>query len=152
LANGVNGVLITGVAASGNLIGGPNAGERNLISGNDASGVAIITFATNNTIQGNRIGTDASGTVRQSNKLAGIFFQGAVTHNLIGGAAPGEGNLISGNTIGIGVTGARTRDNRVLGNIIGTTADGRGELGNTTVGVLFTDGASEAQVGGAARG
>src|SRR5262249_19986261 len=52
--------------ASGTEIGGPMAGDGNLISANRGSGVFAF-FGANNVIQGNKIGTDASGTIALGN-------------------------------------------------------------------------------------
>src|SRR5262249_39097712 len=61
LASGGNGVTITN--AAGNTIGGTVAAARNLISGNANDGMEILgTTATQNLVQGNYVGTDATGT------------------------------------------------------------------------------------------
>ena len=54
--------------------------------------------------------------------------------NVIGGAVPGAGNVISGNT-GIGIR-IDYNQNLVKGNLIGTRADGTGALGNGSHGVF----------------
>lgn len=57
-------------AASGNLIGGASEGARNLISGNSNIGVFVSGVGSdNNRIQGNRIGTDASGNAVSTGDL-----------------------------------------------------------------------------------
>jgi CSLREA domain-containing protein len=80
---------------SNNVIGGTAAGARNVISGNQAFGVSIDISTIDNSVQGNFIGTDATGTGALPNG-AGIFLRG--THNVVGGAAPGAGNIIAFNT------------------------------------------------------
>jgi len=106
----------------GNVVGEPGAATRNVISGND-SGVYIqsegtLVEATGNVVQGNYIGTDATGTTAVAN-LAGVRLNGP--GNLVGGDNPGDGNLISGNFGGVSVT----RDgNSIVGNTIGLDADG----------------------------
>jgi hypothetical protein len=60
IGNSENGVYIT--LAQNNTIGGDEAGERNIISANGASGVRIEGSGTiSNTVSGNYIGADASG-------------------------------------------------------------------------------------------
>src|SRR5262249_27212399 len=54
----LNGVHVDG--GSGNVIGGPNAADRNVISSNLSSEV-YLDSGDGNTVQGNRIGTDAAG-------------------------------------------------------------------------------------------
>src|SRR5439155_20176725 len=55
---GGDGVQIDG---QNNTIGGTTAGTRNVISGK-RFGVTIYPFGSGNVVQGNYIGTDASGT------------------------------------------------------------------------------------------
>jgi hypothetical protein len=51
------------VNTANNTIGGTNSAARNVISGNGGNGIEVnVAGATNNVIQGNYIGTDASGT------------------------------------------------------------------------------------------
>lgn len=88
----------SGVAASqvSNIrIGGSQFGDGNLISGNFGSGIAL-DFVTFSIVQGNRIGTDASGAPALSNFGVGIFITG-VSNNTVGGRQPGAGNIVAGN-------------------------------------------------------
>ncbi|MGC9334316.1 MAG: NosD domain-containing protein, partial [Anaerolineae bacterium] len=74
------------------------------------------------------IGVDATGTAALGNN-PGIFI-GGVSFCRIGGTAPGEGNVISGNRgAGIAVAGYEP-GNLILGNLIGVTPDGTQPLGN----------------------
>src|SRR5262249_39179862 len=88
------------LGATDNRIGSPAAG--NLISGNRKSGVAIQDAGTTgNQIQGNYIGTNANGSAALVpgvgfSQDAGVAITDA-SDNLVGGAEPGAGNLISGN-------------------------------------------------------
>ena len=76
-----------------------------MISGTEptnASGAGIdlvqgATQSSNNVIQGNRIGTDKSGSIAIGNSRRGIMLNGA-SSNTIGGSGPGQANVISGNT------------------------------------------------------
>ena len=117
---------------SQNRIGGPAPGARNVISAN-ANGIWINNFG-GNFIQGNFIGTDASGTLRRGNS-SGIVLNEA-PHTLIGGTGAGEGNLISGNLgQGVAITGFYATSNVVAGNLIGTDVTGTITLGNGNYGV-----------------
>ena len=122
LGNGFAGVWIEN---AGNLIGGSNASGRNVISGNDQSGIYILgSSASSNLVQGNFIGTDISGTVALGNTIAGVAITNG-SFNLIGGPAPGFGNLISGNTnSGVFIQGVVAQQNRIEGNFVGTDASG----------------------------
>ena len=110
--------------AAGNLIGGTTAAARNIIP----TGVSLQGFAIENTVQGNYIGTDISGTIALNNANDGVDIAGSF--NTIGGTDPGAGNLISGND-GYGVHLIPSANGNVLmGNLIGTDVTGTKALGN----------------------
>jgi probable HAF family extracellular repeat protein len=139
------GIFLDGI--SGNTIGGI-AGAGNLISGNHRDGV-FISVSSNNVVEGNHIGTDVSGTAALPNG-SGIFIQGYLFNNLIGGTAPGAGNLISGNLQdGVGIDGGT--GNRVQGNLIGTDATGTTALPNR-YGIELFSGSWASIIGGSDAG
>ncbi len=151
LPNGGNGVTIASGAAS-NTIGGTESGEGDLISGNTGDGVDVSgTGTSQNNVEGNRIGTNVSGTVALSNVIGVNVFSSA-TNNTIGGTEAGAGNLISGNsTDGVDVSGAGSSQNDVEGNFIGTDASGTLALGNMN-GVQVFNAASGNTIGGTEAG
>jgi hypothetical protein len=122
------------VQTPNNRIGGAIPGARNLISSNATTGIEIFeTFATNNIVQGNYIGTDRTGTKSFGNTDRALVVNMNASANTIGGTAAGAGNLISGNLDrGITLDGD---NNRVQGNFIGTDATGLLPLGNARTGV-----------------
>ena len=126
LANAEGGVALDG---PGNLIGGTSATERNLISGNGSAGVTMgSVLASNNTIQGNFIGTDIGG-VNPLGNVGGVGTFGSASNNTIGGTAAGAGNVIAHNTNdGVNIFGGQ--NNAVLGNSI---------FGNGDVGINLSD-------------
>ncbi len=146
-----NAVFING---ADNVIGGatstPGTGAGNVLGGNDGDGVQISGGRGGNTIQGNLIGLDATGTKAlgeiQVNRF-GVSI--SVPNNLVGGAGPGEGNVISGQPLA-GVELRRGNGNRVQGNFIGTDITGTLAIGNET-GVLLEE-ASHVLVGGTTPG
>jgi titin len=150
LGNFYEGVQIASGAAN-NTIGGPTDGARNIISGNDGSGLRIYDTATQNIVQGNFIGTDISGTLDLGNSIDGVGIDS--NDNLIGGTAASARNVISGNDRG-GVTifGANANENVVQGNYIGTDANGSASLANYSGGVVIGVGASGNTIGGMAAG
>lgn len=86
-------------------------------------GVGILIDSDNNVIQQNFVGTTPDGCDAFKN-TTGIFLKGM--GNLVGGEKYGDGNLVSGNGVGI-FTNAK---NSIIGNYIGTTIDGNSSLGN----------------------
>ncbi len=149
--NGV-GVFING--AAGNDVGGAAPGEGNILSGNATAGVYLFgRFASANMVQGNLIGTNASGqrpilqqggsTPSQQlgvliNQAPGLNLQDVSpgAGNTIGGASSGAGNVISGNIVGIEISGSESSGNVVAGNLVGPSASGGAGAGNT-VGVYI---------------
>jgi putative surface-exposed virulence protein len=146
--NGSDGVEIGG-GAQNNTVGGDAQGERNVISGNDRSGVEIRgSGTTGNTIRGNYIGTDASGTADRGNSAYGVYITVGAQNNTVGGDTPDERNVISGNDMdGIVISRSDTMGNTVCGNYIGTAANGTGGLGNAWSGILISSGAQNNTVG-----
>lgn len=129
--------------SSNNLIGGTTAAARNVIAGNVISG--IIVNGTNNTVQGNYVGTNAGGIATIGGGVNGVEISGGSTGNtLIGGTSPGAGNLISGMSRGIFVSGSGTT---IQGNLIGTDVTGTKRLNGSGTGIL-TSSATNTTVGG----
>ena len=125
------GVNVTN-GSSGNLIGGPQPGARNVIAGSGGGfGITIGggSFTAGTTIQNNYIGTDRTGTIKLPLQF-GISISSA--NNQIGGTAAGAGNVISGNGNGIQL---QASGNRIEGNFIGTDASGKAALGNNGFGI-----------------
>jgi hypothetical protein len=111
----------------------------NLISAHD---VGLRLWGDDNVVQGNLIGTNVTGSARISNGT-GIEIEGG-DDNLIGGSAPGEGNVISGSGyFGLHIEPGRAvpgsiegneigpaEGNEVRGNLIGTDAQGTAPIAN----------------------
>ena len=131
LGNGMAGVLLNGV--SGTVIAGavcqPDLRQRrqwHLFARVHAAGTVV---------RGSLIGTDISGTAGLGNGGDGIALEGALACT-IGGTAAGQGNLISGNAgNGIHVYGSTASGNVLLGNTIGTDAQGTAVLPNAGFGI-----------------
>jgi hypothetical protein len=144
---GVVGVDVLG--ASNNTIGGTTAGARNVISSNGI-GVFLEQGAYSNTVEGNDIGTDQSGTEPLANRV-GVDIRNS-PNNLIGGPMPfsfgapivdGPANVIAGNQqTGVQIEGAQSTGNLLESNRIGTPLNGGrtavspgGDMGNGFSGV-----------------
>ncbi|HEY0100412.1 MAG TPA: Calx-beta domain-containing protein, partial [Pyrinomonadaceae bacterium] len=136
------------VSSSDNLIGGTTPAARNVISATDSHGISIFNATTNNTVQGNYIGTNAAGTAELSNTHSGVFI--SAPNNTIGGTVAGARNVISGNNVGITIQDASSNGNAIQGNYIGTDAAGSRDLGNLTGIAVFN--ASGTVIGGTVAG
>ena len=141
-------------------VGGAALGERNIIAAGTFA-VSVAGFpeygggSEGNTVIGNYIGTDASGTSRTG--LVGTGIEGLGAQNLrVGGAAPGEGNVIVAGNRGLN-TGQCvlihqvSSDAVVQGNIFGLASDGVTTVGDGNWGVVINE-SSNAMIGGAAPG
>jgi hypothetical protein len=124
------------VQSNGNTIGGTAAASRNVISGNRSVNL-FINGCDGNVVEGNFIGTDASGTVSLSNTAgfrSGVWVL-AGNNNIIGGTTSNARNLISGNSGGNG-NGVEVNNfpgvggNQLLGNYIGTDITGTSAVPN----------------------
>ncbi len=106
----------------------------NVIAANAGAGIAL-SDAPDTVIQGNRIGTDATGRIDLGNGTWGILARDSA-RLVIGGATVGTGNLISGNgRDGVAVVGPLSTAAVIQGNTIGLAADGTTPLGNTNSGL-----------------
>lgn len=126
--------------------------QNNVISGNSSYGFHIFggDASHNNVITGNYIGTNENGD-RISNGT-GLFIENVSKNNRIGGTAPGEGNIISGNTLnGIEIDYSGTTGNRIIGNIIGMNKDGDTAIPNGN-GISVSSGPAGNPIGGAGAG
>ena len=147
-----------GVVVSGgsNTIGGTVATAQNLISGNMNAGIQISSStATDNVVEGNRIGTALDGAQALANGTGpGVAIEYFATGNTIGGTTAGAANLISGNADGgIIIYGHGTIDNVVAGNVIGTNDDGTLTVAlENGAGVKIYGGAAQNTIGGTVSG
>jgi len=133
------------IRGSGALVGGPGAGQGNLLSGNTYQGISITAAPT---VQGNLIGTDTTGMNPLPNGRDGIFIDTG-NNSVVGGVSAGARNVISGNSEN-GIFSYGSENLQVLGNFIGTAADGVTPLGNGFAGVQLFSASSNNIIGGAA--
>jgi CSLREA domain-containing protein len=169
-----SGVVI--YASGANVIGGSQAGQRNVISGNgripgplnEGDGVQIYGFgADGNVVEGNHIGVGADGTTQVANTHSGISITDSAVgpndvavNTRVGGSEPGSRNVIAGNgtdafgcnpamsgtVICNGITNYVADNTRIQGNYIGVNAAGE-PLGNAGEGVILGNDVSGALVG-----
>ena len=139
-----------------NLIGVPGSG-KNVISANAQAGVELTgLYATRNTIVGNDIGTDATGSMRPGNvgpltpvapsslQTYGVYINTPSPSFDPSNTQPNNevlDNLVSGNLIGVQITGVGTGQGVPLGldvisgNLIGTDPSGNNPNPNFEYGV-----------------
>ena len=120
LGNGSNGIFIDDTSTD-NVIN-----TANIVGGNGAAGIRIR--GSQNTLQGNFIGTDLSRTAQLPNCGSGVYLVGGAVSNVIGGFLPALANVIAYNGglcgggltwgKGVEVAGASTVNNRIRGNSI----------------------------------
>jgi hypothetical protein len=146
--NGASGLA---VFDSVNTIGGGLVQDRNLFSGNLASGL-VIDGGSHNFVENNFIGTDVHGTNALPNQADGVFLLNGAKNNTIGTTSANGRNIISGNVgRGIEIDTAQSTGNIVQSNFIGTDVTGNVALGNTDVGILL-GGSKGTTIGGAGVG
>lgn len=134
------GVDVSGTMALGNGLDGlrietgdDNLVLDNVISSNDDHGVRLANGADGTQILGNRIGTDAAGSLPLGNALHGVRLGGS---NVQIGMPGAEANVISNNG-GSGILGDSGTANRVEGNLIGTDLAGSAARGNNGEGIFL---------------
>ena len=156
------------VDSSGSIIGVQgSASGRNIISGNDGSGISIIqssnmTSAANNIIANNYIGVDVTGiatttiggftTSIVSNSGSGVLLNAG--GNTVGGITTTGTNVarntISGNRAnGVSIGSNFANGNTVIGNFIGVGSNGTTAIGNRDNGVQISNLALNNTIGGA---
>jgi len=164
VGNGNIGVFIE--QAPGNVVGGTTRTSGNVISGNravtpapasgdpnrvGAGGVVILgANARGNRVLGNLIGLSAAGDRAVGNAFDGVGLSNAPA-NIVGGTTPGAANVISGNNVGVRISGPGATGDVIQGNRIGTDPDGTAAMGNALGGV-FVENAPGNTVGGTASG
>ena len=153
-------------SGAGNVVGGESAAVRNVVSGNDFSNIRVgngpnfTPFPSGTIIQGNYVGTTASGTGRVDLRVPpqggadGIYLASG-DGTVIGGTTALARNVIAGNFNGISIQNYDT-NLTIQGNYIGVDATGSVALGNLTVGIRGTGGGGQTSnnytIGGATAG
>jgi parallel beta-helix repeat protein len=133
--------VYAGFAATGVLVGGPNPGDRNLISADEAQDIWFEGAA--GTIEGNLLGTDKTGAASLGSPNTSIVISPVQGVNVI------RGNVVTGGDFGamtIGGATPTTFQTIVQGNFIGTDVTGTIALGSAQSGIhLWT---TDVTVGG----
>ena len=121
IPNMASGVFVN---RANHIIGGASVDSGNVISGSSSTtfgrGIWIQSaLATGNRVQGNYIGTNATGTSGIPNVGGGVYIAGGASSNIIGGAGTGQSNLIAYNgKDGVAIVTSTSINNTILGNVI----------------------------------
>jgi len=137
------------VKSANNNVGGTLAGQRNVISNNWANGVGISGLnAFNNAVLNNYIGLDTTGATREGNINNGVYISGGAKNNRIGGDTLSAFNYISGNYgHGIYIPDSTSTGNKISGNVIGLPVTGGNDVGNDYDGIRVNY-AAQTEIGG----
>jgi hypothetical protein len=150
-SNAGYGVYVTGKQC---MIGGHFVSDRNILSGNTAAaifiGVGAFSNAAQDSVLGNYIGTDVTGTVGITSGIWAMEISSAPSV-VIGGPGPSEGNIIDSSTqSGIYAYSAApvAPDSgiSIYRNFIGTDASGQHAIPNAQNGIELESG--YANIGG----
>jgi hypothetical protein len=126
----------------GDIIGGSDPWDGNVISGNGSCNVLSRGYGV--TIRGNFIGTNAAGTAAVNGTTDGLRV-GFVPSDAYTSVV--ADNLISGNG-GSGIQLSEVRHVRIAGNLIGTDVTGMHALGNHYAGIFVAGGVTDVVIGG----
>jgi titin len=138
------GVFVTG-GATNNTFGGTSAGARDLISGNAWTGLELNASGTSgNVVEGDWIGTDATGNAPLANPGAGVAISQGASSNTV------TGDVISGNSYA-GVWINASSNNVVSGDLIGLGQNGTTAVANAQ-GVELLSAATGNTIGGTTAG
>ena len=148
LSSGAIGIVLIeapGLPCERNVIGGNQAGERNVFAGL-AYGVRVWR-ADESTISGNTFGLAADGAKELSMGTCGVLVTSPSTSNTIGGTSLGQRNVFAGGEGGVLFGEPLTVNNRVRGNYFGTNLGGTKQR-TLTWGVKMEFGAKAQTIGG----
>src|SRR5439155_8983897 len=140
-------------------VGGTTAADRNVISANGGFGILADPLTTGLVVQGNYVGTDATGTLARGNTGVGVYVQspGAVVGGPTSVYGTGAGNVVSANGTGpgsgLGIVAVATATGAVIqGNVVGLNAAGTAVLNDYQSAGVYVQGAANVLVGGTATG
>ncbi len=134
IPNSKDGIAIN-AGFSGTLVGGSGPGQGNVVSGNSGNGVTI-TASNPFTVQGNLIGTDATGTNPLGNGKNGLFVgAGFIIGNC--GSCSSYFGTITGNTLANNGTAGVDLDSAFYNTLRGNSI-----FANPTAGIVSANGSN----------
>jgi hypothetical protein len=139
-----------GPAADGLVLNAASSIIRGLVINRFSGDGVRLASGGSDTLEGNFIGTDFTGTIALGNGAFGVEI-GDSASSSIGSSNLNGRNVISGNLQGgISIQGNNAKDNLLSQNLIGTQVDGSSPLGNLGPGVLLDTGANSNRIGSGA--
>jgi len=144
LGNSSDGFLITTNSDNNNWI-------DNVAGKNGNMGFELLGSSAN-TFYGNKIGLGYNGNTNMGNLSQGIRIGTNCTNNIVGGAAAGQRNFVSGNRNNAIIVDQNATGNIIKGNYVGTDITGLVKVSNSGIGIFVFENSSNNQVGGAAAG
>jgi|GEM_PF-880428 len=124
-----------------------NVIENSVFCGHISDGIHASNVHQNE-ITGNVFGLAADGVTLMGNGGEAIDFRDGASQNCVGGVDEADRNIIVGSGYsGIAIGGAGTRENEVVGNLIGLHGDGETPHANATHGIHIYGGATANIIG-----
>jgi hypothetical protein len=140
-----------GATTSGLVVTAGGSTVRGLVINGFTQHGIVLQEMGGSTVACNYVGTDVAGTNDLGNSVHGILVFNS-PNNTIGGTAPQDRNLASGNEhSGIVVFGSSASGNTIQGNVAGLDSQGSEALGNSFDGILISR-APDNTVGGSEPG
>ena len=128
-----------GAGVNGLTILAGNCTIRSLVINRFGNNGITLQAGGGNIIEGNFLGTNASGAGALGNGFNGIGLYDGTSNNRIGGTTAAARNVVAGNGQGILFNNGTMTGNVLLGNYIGTNAAGTAALPNGFSGInVFT--------------
>lgn len=105
----------------------------------------MAELVTNNSVEGNFIGTDKDGVTALPNS-EGISIYSGASNNVVGGPSAASRNVISGNDVGVRVDGSN--GTTITNNLVGLQQDGLASLANSDTGIYLSGDSNNTTIGG----
>lgn len=143
----LNGALTSGSVSGLQFQSHDGSTVRGLVVNNWAQEIRFFT-GNGHTLAGCFIGTNADASAAGTTRGTGVHCESSQS-NMIGGSAPADRNIISGNGIGVLLQSAGTQ---VQGNFIGTDRHGTMGIPNSNDGIQLGPNAQQTRIGGSTAG
>ena len=150
--------ITVGGTSTGTLIGGTNAGQGNVISGQSNTtsdlGILIRDTSSGTTVQGNYIGVGPDGVTAVPNGQ-GVDVINTASNVLIGGSTSTARNIISGNkSNGVLINATTTASSNIVvqGNHVGLDKNGNTITGSTQSFGVYLQNPNGVLIGGGSTG